>query len=138
MTAGFHYECSVPGIPASLQTRNKSSLKAWKAKVAHHALQTWPVTAAPITGPLSLQVVYYYEQPPLDTDNMIKPICDALIGIVYEDDNQVSDIRAAKRDLNGLFRVRGMSAELARGFSYGSAFVHITASEPPDPQELVS
>jgi crossover junction endodeoxyribonuclease RusA len=41
-------------------------------------------------------ITYYHEREAarLDTDNMIKPILDALIGVVYVDDRQATHITA--------------------------------------------
>ncbi len=121
----------------SLQTRNRSSLRQWKAHVAGYVARAWPQGIDPVIDGVMLKIVFYFDSTPLDVDNMIKPIQDALVGIIYDDDKQVRDVRAAVRDLNGAFRVRGISSELARGFASGSAFVHISVSEPPDPEELL-
>jgi crossover junction endodeoxyribonuclease RusA len=40
---------------------------------------------------------------------MVKPIQDALAGVVYVDDNQVTDVQASRRSLDGRFKVKGMS-----------------------------
>jgi hypothetical protein len=73
----------------------------------------------------------------MDNDNMVKPIQDALIGLVYVDDNQITDTRVRKTDLNGAFRVRGMSAVLAEGFCKGTEFLHIKIEEAPDHAEIL-
>ncbi len=73
----------------------------------------------------------------LDTDNMLKPIQDALIGLIYNDDRQITDITAGKRDINGSFRVRGLSSSLAEGFNSNNEFVHVKVEEAPNPQELI-
>jgi crossover junction endodeoxyribonuclease RusA len=130
-------EFMVFGIPASLQGR-KRRVGSWKAAVSAAAASAWPVGQPPTVTPVRLQVVYYHLNAPLDVDNMIKPIQDAMIGIIYDDDRQVTDVQAARRDLNGPFRVRGMSPRLAQGFVNGGTFVHITVSEPPDHQELLT
>ena len=90
-----------------------------------------------MTCNVKMTVVYYYDGASLDTDNMLKPIQDSLIGLVFGDDAQVTDITAGKRDLNGSYRVRGISSALAEGFSTNSEFVHIKVEEAPDHQELV-
>ena len=37
-------------------------------------------------GPVALTVLYFYDEAALDIDNILKPIQDALVGIVLEDD----------------------------------------------------
>ncbi len=81
-------------------------------------------------------MVYYFDGDPLDTDNMIKPICDALVGLVYEDDGQIDDTEAHRRSLNGSFEVRGMSPVLAQGFVGGREFVYVRIEECLNPKVL--
>ena len=68
---------------------------------------------------------------------MLKPILDAMNGIVYDDDTQVTDIRAAKRSLDGEFRLRGVGRALAQGFDANTDFVHIRIEDAPDVQEIL-
>lgn len=82
-------------------------------------------------------VVYYYETSPPDVDNFHKPIQDALQGIVYENDRQVSDAAPSKREVNGSFRVRGMSAVLAEGFVSDVEFLYIRVEPGPDEEEVI-
>lgn len=131
------FDFIIAGPPVSQQTRRSNRLREWKDQVRAQAAAVWPPGAAPVSGALSVQVVYYYDGEPLDVDNMVKPISDAFGGLVYEDDNQVTDLGAHKRSLNGSFRVRGMSPQLARGFSSGREFLYVRVQEPPDPEDLV-
>lgn len=73
---------------------------------------------------------YHDSAPPLDVDNMLKPIQDALIGIVYVDDGQLVDIGGHHRDVNDRYEVRGMTPAQADGFVSGEAFVHIRVELP--------
>ena len=73
----------------------------------------------------------------MDTDNMIKPIQDAIKGLIYSDDCLVTDSRAAKRNLGGSYQVKGMSPVIAQGFCYGSEFIHVKILEAPSQEELV-
>ncbi len=68
---------------------------------------------------------------------MIKPIQDALNDLVYVDDRLITDTQIRKTDLNGSFRVRGMSAVLAEGFCRGNEFLYIRIEEAPNHQELI-
>ena len=59
-----------------------------------------------------------------DLDNIIKPIQDALKGIVYADDRQVIDLVASMRR-KGSSNLRPLTPLLASGFSGGSDFIHV-------------
>lgn len=60
-----------------------------------------------------------------DRDNMVKPIADALQGIIYADDKQIVSLKADWKDLNGSYRVRYMSRQVAAAFVAGDAFVRV-------------
>jgi crossover junction endodeoxyribonuclease RusA len=131
------FEFIVVGTPVSQQTRNKARLRKWKETVRNGASSEWPATEPIIDQPIQILVVYYYEGAAMDTDNMIKPIQDAMKGLIYSDDCLVTDSRGAKRDLGGSFRVKGMSPVVAKGFCCGSEFVHVKILEAPSQEELV-
>jgi hypothetical protein len=86
-----------------------------------------------------LIVVYFHDSSftRIDTDNLVKPIQDALKGLVYVDDVWITDTRVRKTDLNGTFRPRGMSRVLADGFCEGQEFLYIRIEPAPDHQELL-
>jgi crossover junction endodeoxyribonuclease RusA len=44
------------------------------------------------TGDLQLTLVYFCHISPPDTGNIVKPIQDALVGLVFSDDALVSDV----------------------------------------------
>ena len=130
------FEFVISGTPVSLQTRNRPRLQSWKAEVRAAAQLRWPTSTPPLQGLLHLKVTYYYLGEPLDTDNMIKPIQDALVGLAYADDSQVCDVHAHRRPLDGTFRLRGLSPVLAEGFVSGSEFLHIVVQAAPDLEVL--
>jgi Holliday junction resolvase RusA-like endonuclease len=39
------------------------------------------------TGMVMLQITYFYDSIAIDVDNIVKPIQDAIIGLVYVDDD---------------------------------------------------
>jgi crossover junction endodeoxyribonuclease RusA len=69
-------------------------------------------------------------------DNIRKAIQDALQGIAYRNDRQVSDGHDRRFDINGSFQVRHMSPRLALAFSDGRPFVHIEIWSNPG-QEII-
>jgi crossover junction endodeoxyribonuclease RusA len=129
------FDFTVDGVPASLQARSGRKAQ-WKADVARAARLRWPAGAPPITSEVQLRAVYFAEGPAPDVDNMIKPIQDALIGIVYIDDSQVVEATGARRNLNGSFRVRGIPPQLAEAFVRGNEFVYVAVSAPDQENPL--
>ncbi len=135
------FEFVVDGPPVSYQTRGpqrKERLEAWKTKVRSAAREKWPIKVEPLRTGLKLIVTYYHDgiAVRIDNDNMIKPIQDALNGFVYEDDRQITDTQVRKTDINGSFRVRGMSPVLAEGFCRGNEFIHVRIEVAPRHEEL--
>lgn len=133
------FEFVVIGTPISLQAKNRERLQAWKNFVRQAAEKSWNANPLSVGEFVELTVVYYYDATtPLDIDNIIKPIQDALIGLIYTNDSQVTDVISRKRDLNGSFRVRGMSPILAEGFCAGEEFLYIKVDITPDFKDLAS
>ena len=131
-------EFFVEGPPLSQQTRNPRRLREWKEYVRAEATKLWP-TQAPVEIPLKLTVVYYHERlsVSIDHDNMIKPIQDALAGLIYKNDGQITDAQTRKTNIDGRFRLRRLSAVYARAFAGGREFVYIRIEEAPSHEELL-
>ena len=82
-------------------------------------------------------ITYFYEDAALDVDNIPKPILDALKGLVYSDDTEVSDLLCRKRDLNGDLRIQNPSSVLLDTLRNSEQqFLHITVDNALN-QELV-
>ena len=47
-----------------------------------------------------MTITYFFENVDLDLDNIPKPILDALKGLVYNDDSQITDLICRKRERN--------------------------------------
>ena len=123
----------------SHQSHNKALLAKWRTAVATAAQAVIPEGQEPVAIAVELFVVYYYEDGPAipDEDNLLKPIQDALSGIMYDDDAQVTDGTCCKRNIDGEFRVRNWSPVLAEGFVQGDEFVHVVVRAAPDPGVLL-
>lgn len=62
--------------------------------------QAVPPKAVLLTGPLRLRIDFFFKgETQLDTDNIIKPIQDALKQFTYEDDETVTDVCSRKINL---------------------------------------
>lgn len=131
-------EFFVVGPPLSQQTKNPSRLREWKEYVRQEAVNWWSAQA-PLEGSLKMTVVYYHERDSvlIDHDNMIKPIQDALAGLVYKNDRQITDAQTRKTNIDGRFRVRHLSPVYARAFAGGKEFVYIRIEEAPSHEELL-
>ena len=96
----------------------------------------------PYDNYVRLKLTYYFDAPSgkedsvPDSDNIIKPVRSALTGVVFEHDYLASDVVSRRKNLNGSFRVRGMSSILAEGFIQGVEFVHVRIEIAPDPADL--
>ena len=105
------------------------------------ARQTWEGDH-PYDDYVRIKLTYYFEAPSgkedsvPDSDNIIKPIRAALTGVIFEHDYLATDVVSRRKNLNGSFRVRGMSPVLAEGFIQGVEFVHVKIEHAPDPSDL--
>lgn len=132
----IRFEFIVDEPPVSQQTRRRDRLRAWKLAVRQEAEKYWSSEQKTATGLIMFQITYFYDSVSMDVDNIVKPIQDAIIGLAYVDDNQVTDILARKRDLSGTFKVENMTAILAEGFARGNEFLHIVITDAPDQEVL--
>ena len=129
-------EFVVLGVPISAQTHNNGAKVAWMTSVADAARDAWG-PRGPLSDDLAAFVTYYGVGGwHLDLDNMAKPILDAVTGVVWSDDKQLVDIHPARRELDGLYYLRGISEALAKGFVSDGAFVHMKITTPPDRRRL--
>lgn len=73
-------------------------------------------------------ITYYFKRGSLDVDNMPKPILDALNGLVYADDSQVTDLVCRKRDRNRDLQFENPSPVLLESLGKSDQFLHITVA----------
>lgn len=125
------------GPPVSQQTRRRDRLKAWKAIVRQEAEKYWSSSQPPATGLVMLKLTYFYDSVAMDVDNIVKPIQDAIIGLAYVDEEQITDVLVRKRDLSGNFKVENTTPILAEGFARGNEFLHIVVTTAPDQEVIV-
>jgi Holliday junction resolvase RusA-like endonuclease len=129
----FPFEFTVPGVPISHQSRNKKLLAAWRQSDRDSAAAMWG-TAAQQTIHLRIAVTYFHEGPDarIDADNLVKPIQDALNGVVYSDDTVIVDAQIRKASIDEPIRARHCSLVLLRAFHIGRPFVHVIIDLAPD------
>jgi len=130
------FEFTIKGPPVSVQTRNTRRLQAWKQEVRAAAEARLPTGSLPVNGNVVVVITYYYDGDSPDVDNIIKPIQDALIGLVYVDDSQVVETKSRKKSVNGSYKIRGVASVLLMAFASGDDFLHIRITKAPDTEEL--
>ncbi|MEH2063000.1 MAG: RusA family crossover junction endodeoxyribonuclease [Nostoc sp.] len=136
----IRFEFIVDGPPVSQQARNRGKgnrLQAWKNTVRQEAEKYWSSEQKTATGLVMLQITYFYDSDQIDVDNIVKPIQDAIKGLVYVDDNQVSDLLVRKRNLLGNFRIENMTSTLAEGFTRGNEFLYIVVIDAPNQEVII-
>jgi Holliday junction resolvase RusA-like endonuclease len=120
------YTIIVNGKPAS-HNANAQRKGQWKARVQAAARQVFPVPLQ--DNDLRVTVTFYFDgavrRGRMDADNASKPICDALQGIAYTNDQQVSARHAHKRDISATFRVKGADPSILNAVQRGNEFVSI-------------
>jgi Holliday junction resolvase RusA-like endonuclease len=97
------YRLWIAGTPKS---RQSSTFQRYRESIQQIARQHFSM---PLQGPVEIEVIFADKQTPRpDTDNVLKPIMDALKGIAYCDDSQVITAKArllpvddALRTVNG-------------------------------------
>lgn len=104
--------------------------------IANEASNSLPAGFVPTTDEVEITITYYYENQSGDVDNIIKPIQDSLNGIIYVDDEQVVDSRSRRKDINGSYKIRNVSAKILEGFSRGNDFIHVKVDRHINNQEL--
>ena len=132
----FPIEFIFDGPPLSLQSTNKVRKRNYRAMVASEASKVLPAGFTPTTDEVEIIITYYYETQSGDVDNIIKPIQDALNGVIYIDDVQVVDTRSRRKDINGSYKIRRVSAKILEGFNRGNDFIHIKIQKFTNNQEL--
>ena len=124
-------EFVIPQRPVSQQARRRERVREWKDFVAEYARGAAGPAYELVTGPVALRLLYLYYEVALDVDNILKPIHDALIGIVLEDDSVVSDVEIRRRWRGATFTLNAVSPVLAEGLELGREFVYVSLTDAP-------
>ena len=119
----------VRGTPRSHQA--KKSKKHWMQQVRESA----PASAELLDGALRLRIDFFFEGvTDLDSDNIIKPIQDALEEIIYMDDSSIVDVCSRKINRSAMPRLVDAPAPLLRTLAedFDGDFVLIRVSNAFD------
>ena len=60
-------------------------------------MRYWTSSHVPADGPVCITLVYLYDEAALDVDNILKPVQDALVGLVFSDDSIVTNAISRRR-----------------------------------------
>jgi len=132
--AGEAFDFVVMGIPRTPASRSR---KTWQEKVKTAASDEWPEGQAPFEGELSARIVYFFpEQTSVDVDNIIKPILDALEGLVYENDRVVFEVLCRKSSLSELTILANAPLKLVQSLQDDTDQVFVRICEGPNHEEL--
>lgn len=83
--------------PVSSQNQSTESKRRYREALQTQARAIFH--AQPLTGPLYARIVWFYKRrADGDVDNIIKPILDALKGIVYKDDRTITKCMSERID----------------------------------------
>lgn len=89
------------------------------------------------TGDLHLTLVYLCGAQPADADNIIKPIQDALVGLVLGDDNLIVAVESHRRFLTGSFDPMRLPPLLIQGLLTGKECVYVRLRDAQPLEELL-
>ncbi len=124
----------VEGPPVSLQAKNRARLQGWKQTVRAAAEIFWNNRELPTAESLKLQISYFYDQVATgDLDNIIKPIQDSLVGLIYIDDRQITDIACLRRESHLQFVFHTIHDILLDGLTLHDEFLYIVVAAAPNP-----
>lgn len=123
------FEFVIDGPPMSAQSHNRSRLASWKSFVTAVASMRW--SGAPFLAKVRVVVTYYHEGETarLDSDNMVKPILDALIDLAYADDRQVSEVVVRMMPLDDDSVALSINRVVAERIARPGEFLHVKVDE---------
>jgi crossover junction endodeoxyribonuclease RusA len=119
------FEILIPAVPRSLQTNSRSRLQTWKKHVRATVAEAWDGQRMLTSGAFHLTLVYLYTGMPADVDNIIKPIQDALEGVVVSNDILVTDVESHRRFLYAGFDLEKLPKLLSTAVYSATACVYV-------------
>jgi len=123
----IYFEFLIPRRPVS--TNNHKKRQEWIKLVNEEAQKVWTGSSPIKDANLQLTLIYICRDNPPDTDNIIKPIQDALNNLVYEDDRLVSDVESHRRFLSEPIDMTNLPLLLRKGVIIGKECVYVKVSE---------
>jgi crossover junction endodeoxyribonuclease RusA len=128
LMSGYLFEMLIPQRPISHQAKNRENLQAWKDLIYGRARREWRGGAPYQKQGLRLTLVYLCDDSPADIDNIIKPIQDALVGVVFADDSLVSDVDSHRRFISDGIDIGHLPSLLIQGVLQAEECVYVRVS----------
>jgi crossover junction endodeoxyribonuclease RusA len=126
-------EFVVVGTPLSQQA-SPPRKAAWKLKVAAEAASA---STFGYICPLRVTLAYFCPVLGVDIDNIVKPILDAMRGILYEDDRLIMQVHCVAVELAEAARITRVTPAIATGLASGGDFVLVRVDPARPTEELL-
>lgn len=130
------FDFIIPRRPLSHSARNSANKVEWKAFVHSQASAGW-IGQAISSGSLRFTLVYLCQEEPPDINNIIKPVQDALIGLVYADDALIVDVQGHLRMINAPIDVTGLPLALLGAIQTGADCVYVRIAPSSELNQLL-
>ena len=121
------FEFVINRTPVSQQARRRDLVRAWSQDVRSVAEQSWDAEP-PFDGEVMVVITYFFKDGAPDVDNIPKPILDGLKGLVFADDDQITDLLCRKRDRSRDLEFENPSSVLVETLGRSEQFLHITVA----------
>jgi hypothetical protein len=129
-------EFIVAGAPRSANAKS-GSRRRWRERVSRAARERLEQEGEPTDQDVAILIIYFYQgETTLDIDNIAKSLLDGLKGVLFRDDQQVSELVIRKSRFSAGLSLTGASLYLLdaieRMSQAGSDFVYVRADPAPD------
>ena len=129
-------EFIVAGAPRSANA-NARSRRRWRERVSRAARERLQEEGELTNQDVAVLIIYFYQgETFLDVDNIAKSLLDGLKGVLFRDDQQVSELLVRKSRLSAGLSVTGATPYLLNAIErmslLGSDFVYVRADPAPD------
>lgn len=121
-------EFVVQGPPFSAQARRQERVREWKSRVADAARNMVPPGNSPSSDSVQISITHYYDMRSPDLDNLAGPILDALQGVAYGSDQQVSELSVRRLRHESSYKHLGPSPVVMHAHSRYADFVHVVVA----------
>lgn len=122
------FDFVIPRRPVSVQTRIRANLQIWIDFVRNEA-RVYAAGDAPLAEmDLAVSLVYVSKEDPADIDNIIKPILDGLVSVVYEDDSQILHVQSSLLDISADVDITDFPMFLQAAVADGEDAVYVRVS----------
>ena len=114
--------------PVSVQARRRERVREWRRELENAVDEVWD--SERITDrKLMVVITYFFDETPIDVDNIPKPILDALKVKVFSDDSQVYELLCRKRSRADNLSIVRPSRELLDALGNSRQVLHVSVSE---------